>query len=177
MKSRYLRYYESVVRPALICQYNYNNEKLVPKLSSIKIGFSFTNLAGEEDGTLGVALKFLSVITGKKPGVSKIRWSSAGGRERRLLGSCWVTLRGNEGYDFLEYLVQVVLPLYSRRYGRLDCKVSDKGVCSFVLGDLSVFFRQNEDLIGFPGKVVISVETTGKSQEEVRSLIEGLGIK
>jgi ribosomal protein L5 len=177
MKSRYLRYYESVVRPGLICQYNYNNDQLVPKLLGIKLGFSFTNLAGEEDIKLAVAIKFLSVITGRKPGVTKLKWSAAGGRERRLLGSCWVTLRGNIGYDFLEYLVQVVLPLYNRRYGRLECKVSESGVCSFVFGDLSVFYRQNEDLIGFPGKLIVSIETTGKSKDEVRSLVESLGIK
>jgi len=177
MKSRYLRYYESVVRPGLICQYNYNEEKLVPKLKSIKLGFSFTNLVGEDDTRLGVALKFLAVITGKKPGVSKLRWSSAGGRERRLLGSCWVTLRGEEGYSYLEYLVQVVIPLYNRRYGRLESKVSETGVYNFVIEDLSVFYRQNEDLMGFTGKLVVSLETTGRTEVEVRSLMEGLGVK
>lgn len=160
----------------LISQYNLIKEEEVPQLQFIKISFSFTNLTDEEDWRLLRAFKFLLVITGRRPSLGKMYWSSAGGRERRFIGNCFVTLRGIAAYNFLEYLVQIVLPLNNRRYGLLDLNVSETGVCNFVLRDLGVFFRQNEDLIGFNGKLKISIGVSGKCQEENISLLKGLGL-
>ena len=120
MVSRFYEYYLNVVRPMMICQFNYLNRSDVPEIKTVRVGFSFTNLTGEEDWRLLKSFKFLGGITGRRAGLGKLYWSSAGGREQRYVGTCYVTLRGAAAYNFLEYLVQVVLPLHHRRYGFLN---------------------------------------------------------
>ena len=174
--SRFKEYYKEVVRPLLFLQYNILKSSAVPEVTFVRVGFSFTNLSGEEDWRLLKSFKLLSTITGKRPSVGDVFWSASGGRERRLVGSCFVTLRADEAYNFLEYLVHVVLPLNSRRYGLLDAAVSNTGVCNFVLKDLGVFFRQTEDLVGFHAKAEISIGTSTNNREECASLLRGLGL-
>jgi ribosomal protein L5 len=167
-------YYKNVVRPLLISEYNYSDKEAVPSIDYIKVGIVFNNLTGEEDWRVPMSLKFLSMITGRKAAIKKLEWSKGGGKERRMSMNASVTLRKGAAYDFLEYLIFVVFPLHCRRYGWPSLKVGD-GVYNCTFTDLSVFYRQNEDLVAFDGNVLLSIVCKG-DKKGAGSLLGNLGV-
>jgi large subunit ribosomal protein L5 len=174
--SNLFKYYQDVVRPLLILKYNYCKVKEVPEVKKAEVRVFLRNLSGEEDWRAGLALKLLTLLTGQKSGVRRMGWSVESGRERRYVFSCGVTLRNKNLYDFLEYLVIVVLPLYYRRYGYPQFSGSSTGVYSLSIKDLGLFYRQSEDVIGFDGAIQISIVSNAMGEGECLTLMEGLGL-
>lgn len=174
--SNLLQYYKDVVRPLLILKYNYCKVQAVPEIKKVEINIFLNNLSGEDDWRTALSLKLLMLITGQKAVVRHLGWSAESGRERRFVFSCGVTLRKKNLYDFLEYLILVVFPLYFRRYGYPEFSCSSTGVYSFAIKDLGLFYRQNEDVIGFDGILQVSIVSNAQSQVECLSLMEAIGL-
>jgi ribosomal protein L5 len=87
-----------------------------------------------------------------------------------------VTLRRKNLYQFLEYLTVIVLPSYCRRYGYPEFSASNSGVYTFSIGDLGLFYRQSEDVMGFDGSVQVSIVSNAASKEECLCLMGALGL-
>src|ERR1041385_2966092 len=97
------RLYEKDVKevvPALKEKRGYKNVHQIPRLEKIVVNMGIS--ASLEKGALEDAAKDLSLITGRKPAVSKSRDSQAIGFR--------VTLRRDAMYEFFDRLVAVTLP-------------------------------------------------------------------
>ena len=92
MKSRLYKKYTDDVRPALIERRKYKNDHEVPTIKKIVINMGVS--ASLEKGAVDDAVKELTMITGRKPVVTKARKSIANFklRQGQPIG-CFVTLR------------------------------------------------------------------------------------
>src|SRR5258706_4222963 len=109
MKARLYNKYLEVVVPALKEKRKYTNVHQIPKMVKIVVNMGVS--ASLEKGAIEDAAKDLSLITGRKPAISKSRHSIAQFklRENMAIG-CRVTLRKDEMYEFFDRLVATALP-------------------------------------------------------------------
>src|ERR1700733_214680 len=109
MKNRLYEKYVNDVVPALKQKHNYKNVHQIPKMVKIVVNMGVS--ASLEKGAIEDAAKDLSLITGRKPAISKSRHSIAQFklREGQPIG-CRVTLRKDEMYEFFDRLVATALP-------------------------------------------------------------------
>lgn len=173
---RFNKYYQEVVRPKMLASYSFSEPLEVTELKSIRLSFYLNNLEDDEDRRILTSMRFLSIVTGRMPRVVRSEWSNKGGRERRYIFSCEVKLRGEVAYQFMEYLIHVVFPLYCRRNGWPLIEMSKEGDYTCSIKDMGVFFRQKEDLAGFRGNMEIKIETTANELNEGLSLVKQMGV-
>ena len=108
MKARLYEKYQKEVVPALKQKHNYKNVHQIPKLVKIVVNMGVS--ASLEKGALDDAAKDLSLLTGRKPVISKSRKAIASFklRENQPIG-CRVTLRREVMYEFFDRLVAAAL--------------------------------------------------------------------
>jgi large subunit ribosomal protein L5 len=138
MKARLYDKYKNDVVPALKEKHNYKNIHQIPKLVKIVVNMGVS--ASSEKGALEDAAKDLSLITGRKPAISKSRHSIAQFklRENMAIG-CRVTLRKDEMYEFFDRLVATALPRIRDFRGLSPRKFDGRGNYTFGVNDQAIF--------------------------------------
>ena len=108
--SRYHKFYDEVVVPKLMKELEIKNIMDCPKLEKIIVNMGVGE-ATQNSKLIDAAMADLTIITGQKPLLRKAKKSEAGFklREGMPIGAK-VTLRKERMYDFLDRLVNVVLP-------------------------------------------------------------------
>src|ERR1041385_4778150 len=108
MKARLYEKYKSEVVPALKEKRKYSNIHQIPKLEKIVVNMGVS--ASLEKGAIEDAAKDLSMLTGRKPVISKAKKAVANFklRETQPIG-CRVTLRKDAMYEFFDRLVATAL--------------------------------------------------------------------
>src|SRR5271154_6821514 len=109
MKARLYEKYTNEVAPGLKEKRKYANVHQIPKLVKIVVNMGVS--ASLEKGAVEDAAKDLTLITGRKPSISKSRHSIANFklREGQAIG-CRETLRKDTMYEFFDRLVSSALP-------------------------------------------------------------------
>jgi large subunit ribosomal protein L5 len=138
MKARLYDKYKNDVVPALKEKHKYTNVHQIPKLVKIVVNMGVS--ASSEKGALEDAAKDLSLITGRKPAISKSRHSIAQFklRENMAIG-CRVTLRKDEMYEFFDRLVATALPRIRDFRGLSPRKFDGRGNYTFGVNDQAIF--------------------------------------
>jgi large subunit ribosomal protein L5 len=138
MKARLYDKYKNDVVPALKEKHNYKNIHQIPKLVKIVVNMGVS--ASSEKGALEDAAKDLSLITGRKPAISKSRHSIAQFklREGQNIG-CRVTLRKDAMYEFFDRLVAAALPRIRDFRGLSPRKFDGRGNYTFGVNDQAIF--------------------------------------
>ncbi len=138
MKARLYDKYKNDVVPALKEKHKYTNVHQIPKLVKIVVNMGVS--ASSEKGALEDAAKDLSLITGRKPAISKSRHSIAQFklREGQNIG-CRVTLRKDEMYEFFDRLVATALPRIRDFRGLSPRKFDGRGNYTFGVNDQAIF--------------------------------------
>ena len=138
MKARLYDKYKKEVVPALKEKHNYTNIHQIPKMVKIVVNMGVS--ASSEKGALEDAAKDLSLITGRKPAISKSRHSIAQFklRENMPIG-CRVTLRRDEMYEFFDRLVATALPRIRDFRGLSPRKFDGRGNYTFGVNDQAIF--------------------------------------
>jgi large subunit ribosomal protein L5 len=138
MKARLYGKYKNDVVPALKEKHKYTNIHQIPKLVKIVVNMGVS--ASSEKGALEDAAKDLSLITGRKPAISKSRHSIAQFklREGQNIG-CRVTLRKDEMYEFFDRLVATALPRIRDFRGLSPRKFDGRGNYTFGVNDQAIF--------------------------------------
>ena len=138
MKARLYDKYKNDVVPALKEKHKYTNVHQIPKLVKIVVNMGVS--ASSEKGALEDAAKDLSLITGRKPAISKSRHSIAQFklRENQAIG-CRVTLRRDEMYEFFDRLVATALPRIRDFRGLSPRKFDGRGNYTFGVNDQAIF--------------------------------------
>jgi large subunit ribosomal protein L5 len=91
-------------------KFQYKNVMQVPRVDKIIINIGVGE-AIQNPKALDAAVNDLSLITGQKPVITKAKKSIAGFKLREGMSiGCKVTLRGERMYQFLDKLINVVLP-------------------------------------------------------------------
>ncbi|MBR8701580.1 50S ribosomal protein L5 [Fusobacterium sp. DD29] len=174
--SRYHKLYNDVVAPALMKELGLSNIMECPKLEKIIVNMGVGE-ATENSKLMEAALADLTTITGQKPIVRKAKKSEAGFklREGMPIGAK-VTLRKERMYDFLDRLVNVVLPRVRDFEGVSANAFDGRGNYSLGLRDQLVFpeieFDKVEKLLGMS----ITMVSSARNDEEGRALLKAFGM-
>ncbi len=167
MKERY----QTEIVPALMKEFNYTNVMQAPRFVKIAVniglGEALTNSRAMEAATGDMAK-----MTGQHPVVTKARHSIATYklREGMPIGAK-VTLRGTRMWDFLDRLINVVLPRQRDFQGISPDSFDGRGNYSLGLREQLVFPEIDYDSIDKVRGLEVTIVTTAQTDEEARRLL------
>ena len=168
--------YTETVVPALMSKFNYSNINEVPKLEKIVLNMG---LGDEKDNSKSfqLAVEELRLISGQKPVVTKAKKSVANFkvREGQNIGAK-VTLRAGKMYDFLDKLMNIVLPRVRDFKGVPTKSFDGRGNYSMGLKEQLIFPEISYEQVEKTRGLDICVVTTAKTDEEARELLALLGM-
>ena len=169
------RYREEVV-PRLMEVGGYKNVMQVPRLQKVVVGIGLGE-AIQNPRALEAAEKDLPAIAGQKPVITRARKSIAAFRLRTGMPiGMKVTLRKDRMYDFVERLVNIVLPRIREFRGVPRHSFDGRGNYTLGLREQTMFPEIDYDKIDKVRGLEISIATTAKTDEEGRQLLELLGM-
>lgn len=169
-------YYVKEIVPALKTEYGYTNVHQIPKLVKIVVNMGLGE-AVQDVKIIDKAADELMLITGQKPVVRKARKSIAAFKLREGMPvGCNVTLRGERMYEFLDRLINAVLPRVRDFRGVPSKGFDGRGNYTMGLTDQSVFPEINYDAIDKLRGMNITIVTTAASDDEGRSLLAAFGM-
>jgi large subunit ribosomal protein L5 len=174
MKARLYEKYAKEVAPALKEKRKYTNVHQIPKMVKIVVNMGVS--ASLEKGAVEDAAKDLSLITGRKPAISKSRHSIANFklRENMPIG-CRVTLRRDTMYEFFDRLVATALPRIRDFRGLSPRKFDGRGNYTFGVGDQTIFPEIELDKIKRQQGMDITIVTSAPTNEEALDLLKLMG--
>jgi large subunit ribosomal protein L5 len=175
MKSRLYNRYITEVRPALTEKRKYQNVHQVPRIEKIVVNMGVS--ASLEKGAIDDAAKDLSLITGRKPVISKSRKSIANFklREGQPIG-CRVTLRRDAMYEFFDRLVAAALPRIRDFRGTSPRSFDGRGNYSLGIADQTVFPEVELDKIKRQQGMDITIVTSAPTDDEALELLKLMGM-
>jgi large subunit ribosomal protein L5 len=174
MKARLFEKYNKEVVPALKEKHNYTNVHQIPKMVKIVVNMGVS--ASSEKGALEDAAKDLSLITGRKPAISKSRHSIAQFklRENMAIG-CRVTLRKDEMYEFFDRLVATALPRIRDFRGLSPRKFDGRGNYTFGVNDQAIFPEIELEKVKRMQGMDITIVTTAGDNAHALDLLKLMG--
>ncbi|GBD37824.1 50S ribosomal protein L5 [bacterium HR37] len=171
--------YKEKVVSLLTERFGYKNPMQVPRLEKIVINMGLGKIsdAGRDSKVIDDAVRELSLITGQRPVVTRARKSIAGFklREGAPIG-CMVTLRGDRMYEFLDRLINIVLPRVRDFRGVPDDAFDGRGNYTLGLKEHIIFPEIEYGKVDRPKGMNITIVTTAKTDEEARELLRGFGM-
>ena len=176
MTPRLQEKYTNEVIQAMTEKFGYKNIMQVPKIEKVVINMGVGE-ATQNVKLIDAAMGDLTIISGQKPLVRKAKKSEAGFklREGMPIGAK-VTLRKERMYDFLDRLVNVVLPRVRDFEGVPADEFDGRGNYSLGLRDQLVFpeieFDKVDKLLGMS----ITMVSSAKDDEEGRALLKAFGM-
>jgi large subunit ribosomal protein L5 len=174
MKPRLQTKYESEVRQALLQKRGYKNPHQVPRMEKIVINMGVS--ASLEKSAIDDAAKDLSMITGRKPAISKARKSIANFKLREGQPvACHVTLRREVMYEFFDRLVAATLPRIRDFRGVSPRHFDGRGNYSLGIADQTVFPEIELDKIKRTQGMDITIVTSAQTDDEAFDLLKMMG--
>lgn len=175
MKPRLYEKFINEVRPALQEKRKYKNVHQVPRMEKIVVNMGVS--ASLEKGAVEDAAKDLSIITGRKPVISKSRKSIANFklRENQPIG-CRVTLRREAMYEFFDRLVAAALPRIRDFRGISTRSFDGRGNYSLGISDQTIFPEIELDKIKRQQGMDITIVTSAPTDAEALDLLKLMGM-
>jgi large subunit ribosomal protein L5 len=172
LRTQYIR----DVVPALKTELGLKNVHEVPRLEKIVVNVGLGR-AKDDKKLMEVAINTLRKITGQQPVVTVARKSIASFklREGSKIG-LKVTLRGERMYEFMDRLINIVLPRLRDFHG-VKIKAFDRqGNYSLGFTDQSVFPELTFDETTTPHGLQVVFVIQGKGSEHARALLASFGM-
>ncbi len=168
--------YESEVKKKLNEKFKYANVHQVPKLEKIIVN-CVTRDAVSNGKIVDSIVAELAAITGQKPVVARAKKSIASFklRQDQALGA-FVTLRGEQMYEFLDRLINLSLPRVKDFRGLSPKGFDGKGNYTMGLKEQIIFPEIDYDKIDKIRGLGISFVTTATTNEEGRDLLKHFGM-
>ena len=175
MKARLYEKYMKDVVPALKEKRKYTNVHQIPRMEKIVVNMGVS--ASLEKGAIEDAAKDLSLITGRKPAISKSRHSIANFklREKQPIG-CRVTLRRDAMYEFFDRLVATALPRIRDFRGLSPRSFDGRGNYSLGVNDQTIFPEIELDKIKRQQGMDITIVTSAQTNDEALDLLKMMGM-
>ena len=166
--------YSKEVVPKLVSKHNYETVMLVPKIDKIVINMG---VALQNSKLLEAAMNDLEQITGLKPVPTKAKKSISSFklREGQVIG-CKVTLRGEKMYNFLDKLINVVLPRVRDFRGLSPKSFDGRGNYTIGLKEQLIFPEIEFDSVVKVRGMDVVIVTTAQTNEEAYDLLDELGV-
>ena len=168
--------YESEVKKKLNEKFKYSNVHQIPKLEKIIVN-CVTRDAVSNGKIVDSIVADLAAVTGQKPVVARAKKSIASFklRQDQALGA-FVTLRGEQMYEFLDRLINLSLPRVKDFRGLSPKGFDGKGNYTMGLKEQIIFPEIDYDKIDKIRGMGISFVTTATNNEEGRELLKHFGM-
>lgn len=165
-----VRYRDEIV-PALIKEFDYSNVMQVPRVSKISVNIGLGE-ALQNSKALEVAAGEMAIVTGQKAVITKAKRSIAQFKLREGVPiGVMTTLRGDRMWDFLDRLINIVLPRQRDFQGVSTDAFDGRGNYSLGLREQLVFPEINYDKVDKIRGMEITIVTTARSDEEARRML------
>src|SRR2546423_10379967 len=164
------------VAPALMKEFELKNPMAVPRLHKIVVNMGVGE-ATQNAKVLDPAVNELGLITGQKPIVTKAKKSIAAFkvREGQAIGTM-VTLRGDRMYEFLDRLVNIVLPRVRDFKGVSTKSFDGRGNYTIGLHDQLIFPEISYEKVDKQKGMNVTIVTTAADDNQARLLLKHLGM-
>jgi len=174
MKARLYKKYNEEVVPALKAKHNFENVHQIPKFVKIVVNMGVN--ASLEKGAVEDAAKDLTMLTGRKPVISRARKDVANFklRKNQAIG-CHVTLRKDAMFEFFDRLVATALPRIRDFRGLSPRKFDGRGNYTFGVGDQTIFPEIELDKIKRQQGMDITIVTTAATDAQALDLLKLMG--
>ncbi|MDD5082107.1 MAG: 50S ribosomal protein L5, partial [Dehalococcoidales bacterium] len=170
--SRMMERYRQEIVPHLMGAGGYKNVMQVPRLEKIVLNIGVGE-AIQNAKALEAAEKDLAAIAGQHPVTTRASRAIAAFRLRIGMPiGLKVTLRGSRMYDFLDKLVNAVLPRMREFQGVSPKSFDGRGNYTMGLKEQIMFPEIEYEKIDKLRGLEISIITTAKTDEEGRKLLE-----
>lgn len=167
--------YRSEIVPALIKQFNYTNRMQVPEVEKVVINMGLGEAVGNVK-VIDAAVAELAIIAGQKPVVTRAKKSEAAFKLRAGMPiGCKVTLRGERMYEFLDRLLSAALPRIRDFRGVPTKSFDGRGNYALGLKEQLIFPEIRYDKVDMTRGMDVCIETSARTDEEARALLEHLG--
>jgi large subunit ribosomal protein L5 len=168
--------FEKEVAPALLKELELKNTMAVPRLNKIVVNMGMGE-ATQNSKILDPAVNELGQITGQKPIVTKSKKSIAAFkvREGQAIGTM-VTLRGDRMYEFLDRLVNIVLPRVRDFKGVSTKSFDGRGNYTIGLHDQLIFPEISYEKVDKMKGMNVTIVTTAANDNQARTLLKHLGM-
>ena len=168
--------YRAEIIPKLMELGGYKNVMEVPRLDKVVVSIGLGEAIQNAKAMEG-AESDLPAITGQRPVTTRAKKSIAAFRLRAGMPiGLKVTLRKRRMYDFVERLVNIVLPRTREFRGVSRNSFDGRGNYTLGIKEQTIFPEIDYDKIDKVRGLEVSIITTGKTDEEGRQLLELLGI-
>ncbi|WP_300344886.1 50S ribosomal protein L5 [Fusobacterium sp.] len=174
--SRYHKLFDEVIKENLMKELGLKNIMECPTLEKIVVNMGVGE-ATQNAKLMDAAMNDLAIITGQKPVERRAKKSEAGFklRENQAIGAK-VTLRKERMYDFLDRLINVVLPRVRDFEGVPTNSFDGRGNYSLGLRDQLVFPEIEFDKVDKLQGMSITIVSSAKTDEEGRALLKAFGM-
>ena len=168
--------FEKEVAPALLKELELKNSMAVPRLNKIVVNMGMGE-ATQNSKIMDPAVNELGQITGQKPIVTKAKKSIAAFkvREGQAIGTM-VTLRGDRMYEFLDRLVNIVLPRVRDFKGVSTKSFDGRGNYTLGLHDQLIFPEISYEKVDKLKGMNVTIVTTAANDNQARTLLKHLGM-
>jgi large subunit ribosomal protein L5 len=176
MTARLKERFNKEIAPALQKELQLKNPMAVPHLHKIVINMGIGE-ATQNPKLLDPAANELSQIAGQKPVITKAKKSIAQFkvREGQSIGAM-VTLRGDHMYEFLDRLINVVLPRVRDFRGVSTKSFDGRGNYTLGLRDQLIFPEIDYAKVDKLKGMNVTIVTTAKDDNSARALLRHFGM-
>lgn len=174
--SRLYDKYQNEIIAELQKELSLKNKMAVPRLEKIVINIGVGE-ANQNIKLLDNAQKELSQITGQWPAIGRARKSISQFKLREGHAiACYVTLRGEKMYEFLDRLVNIALPRVRDFRGVSSRSFDGRGNYTLGMKDQLVFPEIDYTKVDRPKGMNITIVTSAESDKDARTLLKKLGM-
>lgn len=176
MATRLKTQYDTELKKKMMEKFKYGNIHQIPKLEKIIVN-CITREAVSNAKIVDTVVEDLGAVTGQRPVVARAKKSIASFklREGQAIGA-FVTLRGDNMYEFLDRLINFSLPRVKDFRGLSPKGFDGKGNYTMGLKEQIIFPEINFDKIDKVRGMGISFVTTATNNEEGRELMKLFGM-
>ncbi len=170
-----LELYKNEVRPSLQKEFGYKNLHQIPKIEKVVLNMGLGE-AVQNPKVLELAIDQLSLIASQKAVKSKARKSIAAFKLREGMPiGCYVSLRSQRMWDFIDRFLTVSLPRMRDFRGLSPNSFDGRGNYNLGIKEQLIFPEIDFDSIDKIRGLNISIITSSNSDQEARSLLKGIG--
>ena len=168
--------YEKENTPALAKELEMSNVMQVPRVKKVVVNIGLGE-ALDNPKALDAAAGDLAAITGQHPVITKARLSIANFklREGRSIGAM-VTLRGGRMWDFLDRLMNIVLPRVRDFRGVSPESFDGRGNYTLGLREQIIFPEIEYDQVDKIRGLEVTIVTSAGNDERAKVLLQMLGM-
>jgi large subunit ribosomal protein L5 len=169
--------YKTEVMPALMKEFGYTNNMAVPRLEKIVLNVGVGREAQTNPKVFDQAAVELATVSGQKPIVTRAKKSIAAFKLRTGMPvGVSVTLRGERMYEFLDRLVNAVLPRVRDFRGVSPKAFDGRGNYTIGIKEQLIFPEIDFNKVDRTRGMNISIVTTARTDEEGRALLRLFGM-